>query len=83
MLYDILILDIFNGCYMTTINYKSNLRVLLAKKRLSIRAFSELSGISTVTLSKISNDKLDSTTLGTLKKICSILECSLKDLIEY
>lgn len=64
-----------------TLNYKSNLKVLLAKRNMSSRKLSSLTGLSSVTVSKILNNKLESATLGMLNKICSALECNLNELI--
>ena len=62
---------------------KNNIPVQMAEKRMNIQKVSDLTGISSTTLSKIVNDKFTRIDLKTIDVLCKVLECNTQDLLEY
>lgn len=61
---------------------ESNLRILLAKKRLNITDVSKGTGISRTTLSALYHESGKGIQFDTLGKICGYLKCEVGDLIK-
>ena len=64
----------------------SNLRVLMAHKKLNINNVVEMTGLSQPTVSKLFNgdsDEIKTIKLETIASICKAMECTISDLIEY
>lgn len=60
---------------------KNNLRILMAKEKMTIRDVHKATGLSEVTISKLYHEK--STTIGfeTIYKICNLFNCEVGDLL--
>ena len=60
-----------------------NLDVMLAKRKVSVTELSERLGITMANVSILKNGKAKAVKLGTLNKICRILDCQPGDILEY
>lgn len=60
---------------------KNNLRILMAKEKMTIRDVHKATGLSEVTISKLYHEK--STTIGfqTILKLCDLFNCEVGDLL--
>ncbi len=57
------------------------LDVMLAKRKMTAVELSEKIGLTTVTLSKIKNEKVKGIRFNTLEALCRILDCTPGDLL--
>ncbi len=55
----------------------------MGAKRLSITKVSELTGMSTSTISHLYNEKVTRHDFKTLEKLCKLFDCNTQDIIEY
>ncbi|MDQ0175984.1 helix-turn-helix domain-containing protein [Bacillus chungangensis] len=62
---------------------KSNLPILLAKKRINISDVSRDTGLSRATLSSLFHESGKGVKFETLSKLCSYLECGVGEILEY
>lgn len=62
---------------------KMNLRVLLAKKEITAKELSEITGIGKNTLSAYVNNTNKHIVKDHLNILCKFFNCELNDLIEY
>ena len=62
---------------------RSNLDVVLAKKKMSVTELSEKVGITMANISILKNGKAKAIRFTTLDKICEVLECQPGDILEY
>lgn len=60
-----------------------NLDVMMAKRKISLTELAEKMDITLANLSILKNNKGKAIRLSTLDKICEILECEPKDILEY
>ena len=60
-----------------------HLDVMLAKRKMRSKALAEAVGVSEQTLSLLKTGKAIGIRFATLHKLCSVLSCSVGDLIEY
>ena len=60
-----------------------NLDVMLAKRKMSLTELSERVGITMANLSILKTGKAKAIRLETLDRICSALDCTPGDLLEY
>lgn len=56
---------------------------VMADRKISLRKLAMEMGISEVNLSRIKNGKIKSIRLDTLNKMCKILDCAPKDLLDF
>lgn len=61
----------------------TNLDVMLAKRKMSLKTLAEKSGITIQNLSIIKTGKAKAIRLSTLEIFCKILDCQPSDLLEY
>ena len=59
------------------------LDVMLAKRKMSLTELSDRVGITIANLSILKNGKAKAVKLGTLNKICQVLQCQPGDLMEF
>ena len=64
------------------INIGEQIKIIRNKKGITVRQLEVLSGVSNATISRIENDN-QSPSIETLERICTALEISLKDFLEY
>ena len=60
-----------------------NLDVMMAKRKISLSELAEKMDITLANLSILKNNKGKAIRFSTLDKICEILECEPKDILEY
>ena len=60
-----------------------NLDVMMAKRKISSGELSERVGITQANLSILKTGKGKAIRFSTLEKICKVLDCSPKDILEY
>ena len=60
-----------------------NLDVMMAKRKISLSELAEKMDITLANLSILKNNKGKAIRFSTLNKICEILECEPKDILEY
>ena len=65
--------------------FQSNLKVLMAARRITNQQLSEETGIALSTVSKYRNNpqQIDLSTGGSWDKLCAYFDCQLGDLIEH
>ncbi len=56
---------------------------MMADRKMTLRKLSQEVGISEVNLSKLKNGKVKSIRFDTLNKLCKVLNCNPKDLLEF
>ena len=56
---------------------------MMAEKKMTLRKLSQEVGISEVNLSKLKNGKVKSIRFDTLNRLCKVLNCNPKDLLEF
>lgn len=60
-----------------------NLDVMMAKRKISCGELSEKIDITPANLSILKNNKAKAIRFSTLEKICKVLDCQPKDILEY
>ena len=60
---------------------KSNLKVILDERQISIRKFSELSGLKFETLRRLYNDDTMQYQRDTIGRVCEVLEVEIGELL--
>ena len=60
-----------------------NLDVMMAKRKMSSGELAEKIGITPANLSILKNNKAKAIRFSTLEKICEVLDCQPKDILEY
>jgi putative transcriptional regulator len=55
---------------------KNNLRILMAKKKMSIREVHKTTGLSEITVSKLYHEKSNTVAFETIIKLCNLFECT-------
>ena len=60
-----------------------NLDVMMAKRKMSLNELSDKVGITLANLSVLKNNKAKAIRFSTLDAICSALECSVEDILEF
>jgi putative transcriptional regulator len=60
-----------------------NLDVVMAKRKMSLNALSEKTGISLANLSILKTNKAKALRFSTLNSICEALECQPSEILEY
>ncbi len=60
-----------------------NLDVMMAKRKVSLNALSELVGITLSNLSILKQGKVKAIRFSTLEAICKVLDCQPGDILEY
>ncbi len=60
-----------------------NLDVVMAKRKISSGELAEKIGITPANLSILKNNKAKAIRFSTLEKICEVLDCQPKDILEY
>ena len=56
---------------------------MMVERKISLNELAERVGISTVTLSKIKNNKVTAIRFSTLAAICEVLACNVADVLEF
>lgn len=56
---------------------------MMVERKISLNELAERVGITNVNMSKIKNNKVTAIRFSTLAAICEVLECDVKDLLEY
>lgn len=60
---------------------KNNLRIFMAKEKLSIREVHKMTGLSEITISKLYNEKSTTIAFETVYKLCKLFNCEVGDLL--
>lgn len=60
-----------------------HLDVMMAKRKMSLNELSEKVGITLANLSILKNNKAKAIRFSTLEAICTALDCTVSDIIEY
>ncbi|WP_144508870.1 helix-turn-helix domain-containing protein [Bacillus mycoides] len=60
-----------------------NLDVMLAKRKMSVTALSELLDITMANVSILKTGKAKAVKLSTLNKVCEVLDCQPGDILAY
>lgn len=60
---------------------KNNLRILMAKEKMTIRDVHKATGLSEITISKLYHEKSTTIAFETIYKICKLFNCELKELL--
>lgn len=60
-----------------------NIDVMLAKRKMSVTELSEKLGITMANVSILKNGKAKAVKIGTINKLCKVLECQPGDLFAY
>ena len=63
------------------VSIQIRLDIMLAKRRMTAVELSEKVGLTTVTLSKIKNEKVKGIRFNTLEALCRVLDCTPGDLL--
>lgn len=56
---------------------------VMADRKITLRKLAEEIGISEVNLSKLKNGNVKSIRFDTLNKLCKVLDCTPKDILEF
>ncbi len=56
---------------------------ILGKRKMTRKRLSELTGVRANTIGDIYNEKVKKIDIETLDRICTVLDCSLSDIIEH
>lgn len=59
---------------------KNNLRIYMAKEKMSIREVHKLTGLSEITISKLYNEKSTTIAFETIYKLCKLFNCEVGEL---
>jgi putative transcriptional regulator len=62
---------------------KTNIDVMLAKRKMSVTELTEKVGITMANLSILKNEKAKAIRFSTLEAICKALDCQPGDILEY
>ena len=62
---------------------KFKLKVLLAQNEMTQKELAQMTGIRPPTISAICNGKIREIPVSVLEKICSVLRCSVNDILEF
>ena len=60
-----------------------NIDVMLAKRKMSVTELSNRVGLTMSNISILKNGKAKAIRIGTLDKLCEVLDCQPSDLLEY
>ncbi len=60
---------------------KNNLRILMAKEKMTIRDVHKATGLSEVTISKLYHEKSTTIAFETIRKLCTLFDCEVSDLL--
>lgn len=60
---------------------KNNLRILMAKEKMTIRDVHNATGLSEVTISKLYHEKSNTVGFQTILKLCELFNCEPGDLL--
>jgi putative transcriptional regulator len=60
---------------------RNNLRILMARDRLSIQEVHEKTGLSRTTISKLYNESSAKIGLDTIAALCKLFNCGVEDLL--
>ena len=60
-----------------------NLDVMMAKRKMRLKALSQAVGITEQNLSILKNGKAKAVRLSTLEKLCEVLDCQPGDILVY
>jgi putative transcriptional regulator len=60
---------------------RNNLRVLMAKHKLTIQEVHDKTGLSRTTISKLYNESSSKIGLDTISILCSLFNCGVEDLL--
>lgn len=60
-----------------------NIDVMLAKRKMSVGELADKVGFTMANVSLLKNGKIKALKISTLDKLCRVLECQPKDLLEY
>lgn len=61
---------------------KINLRVMMAKRKLTITQLSEMTGISKLSIRKFYNDESKAIRFESIEAFCQALDCEISDLLK-
>ena len=62
---------------------RSNLSGILGTKRISQREIARRTGLNSVTINNIYNDKWKQISRDAIDKLCKALDCQVSDLLQY
>jgi putative transcriptional regulator len=62
-------------------NIKNNLRILMAKEKMTIRDVHKATGLSEVTVSKLYHEKSTTIAFETILKLCALFNCEPGDIL--
>jgi putative transcriptional regulator len=60
---------------------RNNLRILMARDRLSIQDVHEKTGLSRTTISKLYNETSSKIGMDTIVELCKLFNCGIKELL--
>lgn len=60
---------------------KNNLRILMAKEKMTIRDVHKATGLSEITISKLYNEKSTTIAFNTIMKLCTLFEVEVSELL--
>jgi putative transcriptional regulator len=60
---------------------KNNLRILMAKHKMSIKDVHEKTGMSRTTISKLYNETSTTISFETIANLCTLFDCTVDDLL--
>jgi putative transcriptional regulator len=60
---------------------KNNLRILMAKEKMTIRDVHKATGLSEITVSKLYHERSNTIAFETILKLCSLFKCEVNDLL--
>jgi putative transcriptional regulator len=60
---------------------KNNLRILMAKEKMTIRDVHKVTGLSEITISKLYHEKSNTIAFETIMKLCNLFDCTVGDLL--
>lgn len=60
---------------------KNNLRILMAKEKMTIRDVHKITGMSEITISKLYHEKSTTIAFETIKKLCDLFKCEVGELL--
>lgn len=60
---------------------KNNLRILMAKEKMTIRDVHKTTGLSEITISKLYHERSTTIAFETIMKLCNLFDCKVGDLL--
>lgn len=60
---------------------KNNLRILMAKEKMTIRDVHKATGLSEITVSKLYHERSTTIAFETIMKLCNLFDCAVGDLL--